>query len=182
MRTSYIATTSEASALQSGEQTAIIVKMKVQPQEGWSITKSIEHKCGNFFVERKGTLYTVPYIKSPYTLNEPVYVREAWCHCDTEEGNLGFAYKDDKYAKKFIGWQSPITMPRSAARTWFKPVRCEVVRVQSILSNSELLYPLTCGIDGIDCGQILYKHAVSKLGQQAWDNNDCVFYYKIERI
>lgn len=79
-------------------------------------------------------------------------------------------------------WNSPATMPKSAARTRFKVVGVEVVRVQSILSNSELLYPLTGGADGIECGQILYKLITAKFGQQAWDNNHFIWYFKIEKL
>jgi hypothetical protein len=166
MRKSYIATTSEASALHSGEQTAIIVKMGKQPPAyGCRI---VDNQI--LYEDPQGNVHSRADI--PYALNEPVYVREAWL----------YRHKHDKYYHKadyplvqpyaHQGWQSPITMPRSSARTWFKPVSCDVVRVMQI--------------DGIcadvDVPESVQSYIISKLGQSAWDNNDYVFYYKIEKI
>jgi hypothetical protein len=72
-----------------------------------------------------------------------------------------------------LPWQSAATMPVSAARTRFIPVSCEAVRVREIEYDEAKLI----------CNPLDYKeYAIHKLGQTAWDNNDYIFYYKIEKI
>ena len=167
MRKTYIATTQEAKALHDGTQTAIITKMRVQQNKvDWNPIVVGKNKG---WCDEHGRA-----IPAPYTIGQEVVVREKWIDPLFWDGELG--------ETPDVKWNSPATMPVSAARTRFTPVSCEAVRVQSILGNSGLLYPLTCGKDGIECGRNLYKHSVRKLGQSAWDNNHYVFYYKIEKI
>jgi hypothetical protein len=51
------------------------------------------------------------------------------------------------------------------------PVSCEAVRVRDV--RGEII-----GIGYVEWS----RYIVSKLGQSAWDNNDYIFYYKIEKI
>ena len=202
MRKSYIATTSEASALHRGEQTAIIVKMGKQPPAyGCRI---VDNQI--LYEDPQGNVHSRTGI--PYALNEPVYVREAWgsfypldenenvitsakitilkSHWsdDTEEWSWADMNKNiiDREDNPPI-WKSPVTMPRSSARTRFKPVSCEVVRVQE--TTKYMLLALNCK-GTLGYAPIWYeeyqRRMVAKLGQSAWDNNDYVFYYKIEKI
>ena len=128
MRNSYIANSAEALNLHNGTQTAIVVALKQQP----IISDGVARLKNSIAVPNEIGLKQLVDIYSPYALGQEVYVRECWCPCDTEEGNLGYAYKDDEYAEKFVGWQSPATMPKSAARTRFKIVGCEAVRVKDL--------------------------------------------------
>ncbi len=210
MRKTYIATTQEAKALHDGTQTAIISKMRVQPDEN-GVRYMPNPQCLNWeqiYKERwKPYILTTNEgediaVDPPYAIGQEVVVREVWAETCDEYGAPIIAFKDG--GAHYIGpeneylaecksawsidnypscgkWRSPATMPLSAARTRFRIVSCEAVRVQSILGNSGLLYPLTCGKDGIECGRNLYKHSVHKLGQSAWDNNDYIFYYKIDK-
>jgi hypothetical protein len=135
MRKTYIATTQEAKALHDGTQTAIIVKHSNKP---------------------------------PYAIGQEVVAREAWQqeanYIDTSigwgwEATDNYLYKADgnelpNDSMCFSTWRSPATMPVSAARTRFRIVSCEAVRIKDFEEE-----------------QIL-----------AWDNNAYVFYYKIEKI
>jgi hypothetical protein len=141
MRNSYIANSAEALNLHNGSQTAIVVAMKVQPTPNKFNPQNVDFEMSKGDRRHKGTNVKPENLNcpllgilnlSPYALGQEVYVRECWCLCDTEEGNLGYAYKDDEYAEKFVGWQSAATMPKSAARTRFKIVSCEAVRVKDL--------------------------------------------------
>lgn len=72
MKHSYIANPQEAAALHAGKQTAIVVKMKLQPPRyGISIRDGyglIEDPEGNVHAK----------FKTPYQLGQEVYVREKW--------------------------------------------------------------------------------------------------------
>ena len=224
MRNSYIANSSEALNLHSGSQTAIVVAMKVQPknteQTLCTITEGNGSESGKHFwcnvVDFSCTNQTETF-DAPYALGQEVYVRECCCPCDTEEGNLGYAYKDDEYAEKFVGWQSPATMPKSAARTRFKIVSCEAVRVKD-LKGSPKAFEDFCKQFGIKkiplskpygvnkathayslvdmqgSDEYLYDNCLrdyygafgyyiaKKLGNNTWDNNHFIWYYKIEKL
>jgi hypothetical protein len=185
MKRTYIATTSEAKALHDGTQTAIIVKMRVQPKMMLHNTPVTDTGSKVMFwaqtadSERK-------LISAPYAIGQEVVVREAWL----------YRHKHDKYYHKadypdfepyaHQGWQSPATMPVSAARTRFRIVSCEAVRVKDLEEKQVL------ALGGWEYKSLPYhkstilslKHliAVPKLDQSAWGNNDYVFYYKIEKI
>ena len=77
------------------------------------------------------------------------------------------------------------TMPVSAARTRFIPVSCEAVRVRDV--TAYMILPLLSlkSIYNRNIVNLLsdfHKYATGKLGQSAWDNNDYIFYYKIEKV
>jgi hypothetical protein len=77
-------------------------------------------------------------------------------------------------------WQSPATMPQSAARTKFKVVGVEVVRVRDLtveqVCNAGKEYiPLHYSVT-------VQTYIVDKFGQQAWDNNEFIWYFKIEKL
>jgi hypothetical protein len=192
MKKSYIATQSEASALHSGEQTAIIVKMGKQPPAyGCSI---LDNQI--LYEDPQGNVHSRTGI--PYALNEPVYVREK-CYQLGEYKLLSLGETGD-YEQQFctdhifrfgavpnnphrvVGAAS---MPRSAARTFFEPVSCEAVRVQGITANmilSIISLNTIYNRNAVNIMSEFHRHIVPKIGQTAWDNNDYVFYYKIEKI
>jgi hypothetical protein len=188
MRNSYISNSAEALNLHNGTQTAIVVAMKVQPY----IDDKNNVKLGkvNYGKHLNDTPNWENFVKceSPYALGQEVYVRETWCPCDTEDGNIGYAYKDDEYAEKFVGWESPANMPKLAARTRFYIVSCEAVRVKDITEKQA--NQLACErLHEDDLGQTFKSHkrgferdAITRFGQSAWDNNDYIWYYKIEKI
>jgi hypothetical protein len=113
--------------------------------------------------------------KQPYAIGQEVVVREVWM----------YRHKHDKYYHKadypefepyaHQGWQSPATMPVSAARTRFRIVSCEAVRVRGVEGH-------VCNDLPIDLPCEYQQYIIHKLGQSAWDNNDYIFYYKIEKI
>lgn len=205
MKHSYIATGKEAELLHSGQQTAIIVPMKVQPEykpEGgyeWYVRDK----------QQRWVQYTTQTLidrLSPYTLHQPVYVRERyysgyvmdindnipddaelehWYFAETRDARPGGI--SDEYCYHLWGdnkecwprWQSPTTMPKSAARTWFVPVEVQAVRVRDLtveqVCNAGKEYiPLYCSIT-------VQNYIVDRFGQQAWDDNVFVWVYKIEK-
>jgi hypothetical protein len=70
--------------------------------------------------------------------------------------------------------KSAATMPKSAARTRFKIVGCEAVRVQGLTVGNGLELGCSSGNWGS-----ARKLIISKFGQSAWDNNDYIWFYKI---
>ena len=151
MKRTYIATTSEAKALHDGTQTAIIVK----------------HSN-----------------KQPYAIGQEVVVREKWGQYEPDPLYYMYAAKFPEGAKTYLydnvvcnmpRWQSPATMPVSAARTMFRIVSCEAVRVRELKFSQRHALNITRQGEH-------EAYIKSKLGQSAWDNNDYVFYYEIEKI
>lgn len=62
----------------------------------------------------------------PFAPGDLIWCREDWC--DTED--YGLMYKS---SSGFVfNWCSPVTMPKWAARTWFRVTGVEVRRVQTI--------------------------------------------------
>ena len=190
MRNSYIANSHEAAALHSGKQTAVVVKMKWQPtfsEDGYVY-------CGNFLERYKNDIvhedWTVQFTKdfAPYKLGQEVYVREA-CYSCTDGKETKFVYPDsrdeiaiielaaylneDNYAPIVFG--SPATMPQSAARTRFKVVDVEAVRVMDMAYRDAIKLPIRHVAE-------YAQYAINKFGQQAWDENHFIWYFKIEKI
>jgi hypothetical protein len=212
MRKTYIATTQEAKALFDGTQTAIISKMRVQPKDCSHIHRQTDEDCpwrnepqklnvGHFDnavcsycgygIGGDGS-FMFPI---PYAIGQEVVVREAWVYVydsltntTTPEAKTGGTFEHFGGAR----WQSPATMPVSAARTRFRIVSCEAVRVRDVTEEQakQLAVELYKNKDGSYGGweaPMTYKESaelylIHKLGQSAWDNNDYVFYYKIEKI
>lgn len=184
MRNSYIANSSEALNLHNGSQTAIVVAMKVQPK-----SSDVIERNGKITVFEPDNVF--PLIGC-YRIGQEVYVREKWV----------YRHKHDKYYYKadhsefepycHQGWESPATMPKSAARTRFIPVSCEAVRVKEMTEEQAKLLCLELykNLDGTFGGHgapTTYKaqfqyYAIAKFGKSAWDNNQFIWYYKIEKI
>ena len=218
MRNSYIANSSEALNLHNGTQTAIVVAMKVQPK-------------GSDVIERNGKITVFepdnvfPLIGC-YRIGQEVYVRESWYTYTPVIGyrkdngrpifdtQTKIGYKADAVVSYM---QSPATMPKSAARTRFKIVGREAVRVKD-LKGSPKAFEDFCKQFGIKkiplskpygvnkathayslvdmkgSDEFLYENCLrdyygafgyyiaQKLGNNTWDNNDYIWYYKIENI
>ena len=138
----------------------------------------------------------------PYAIGQEVVVRETWYtgyvlddnddipdgaplqhwyYADTKDSRP--SDMSDSYCYHLWGdnkecwprWQSPATMPVSAARTRFIPVSCEAVRVREMDWHM-------CKATPIETPEECQQYIKGKLGQSAWDNNDYIFYYKIEKI
>jgi hypothetical protein len=216
MRNSYIANSHEAAALHSGKQTAVVVKMKVQPKKIYADYYDIDIRNGKYGYYNKGALIhnvvkDLLFIRcAPYQLGQEVYVREKWGKIDMSDSDdfsdLCYVHFSDEdsislidvpgYGDCFLGWQSPATMPQSAARTRFKVVGVDVERVRDvpkskwidligyiINNNSEVLY---CNypddVSWFDNSEDSYKsYIIAKIGQQAWDENHYVWFLKIEK-
>jgi hypothetical protein len=186
MRKSYIANSAEALNLHNGTQSAIVVKMKVQPK-------------GSDVIERNGKITVFepdnvfPLIGC-YRIGQEVYVRESWMNVydsikkkTIPEAKTGGTFEHFSGAR----WNSAATMPKSAARTRFKIVSCEAVRVLS-LQPSHLLSVLkgeykelinyTLDKPHINLYDYIEDYIISRFGQSAWDNNHFIWYYKIEKI
>jgi hypothetical protein len=87
-------------------------------------------------------------------------------------------------------------MPKSAARTRFRIVSCEAVRVKEMdgehgwllginkdyffRNNISLREANTPSDD--DIRPELKKCMIAKFGKSAWDNNDYIWFYKIEKL
>jgi hypothetical protein len=211
MRNSYIANTHEAAALNSGKQTAVVVRMRVQPpkygisiRDGYGIIEDPEGNVHSKF-------------KAPYQLGQEVYVRERWGQYEPDPLYYMYAADSPEGAKTHMygytvcnvpPWQSPATMPQSAARTKFKVVGVEVVRVRDVSEEQAVWLNIRsitkdgvkykyglCGDDGLPFGSgwkwcdfkdgfsdAWQSYIISKFGQQAWDNNEFIWYFKIEKI
>ena len=202
MRNSYIANSHEAAALNSGKQTAVLVKMKVQPTPNKFNTEKVDFEFRNSKQYRAGRNFDVQNLNdqffgildfAPYQLGQEVYVREKWaeyknlydcmrgcdrvCICNKE-----YVYNSENLSTdEHSALQSPATMPKSAARTRFKVVGVEAVTLIGILANSHYLSKVTCGVTAADSVWILHKLIMSKIGRQAWDENHYVWFFKIEK-
>ena len=118
--------------------------------------------------------------KQPYAIGQEVVVREAYWHNEVADS---YYYKALEYCPEEMNtaiqwgltWRSPATMPVSAARTRFIPVSCEAVRVRDMIFSQRHFLNVTRQGEH-------EAYIKSKLDQSAWDNNDYVFYYKIEKI
>jgi hypothetical protein len=180
--------------MHNGSQTAIVVAMKLQPknteQTLCTITEGNGSESGKHFwcnVVDFSCTNQPETLNAPYALGQEVYVRETWNNgYSTITGESeGYFYKiNPVHRYKNSVWHSPITMPKSAARTRFKIVGCEAVRVyyvsfdsiRSILGYDEN-YKNTTNLTGY-----FRHHIITRFGQSAWDNNDYIWYYKIEKI
>lgn len=177
MKKSYIATDKEAALLHIGQQTEIIVPMKVQPEykpEGgfeWYVRDN----------QQRWVQYTTKTLidrLSPYALHQPVYVREK-CYQHGEYKILSLGETGD-YEQKFctdykyhFGNKPTVphrvigagSMPKKAARTWFVPVEVQAIRVHDItekMARSLNIRAMTkdgntykwglCGNDGLPYG------------------------------
>ena len=210
MKQTYIATTQEAKALHDGTQTAIITKMRVQPKDCSHIHRITDELCewrnepqrmntyGNYIacsfcgygIEISGE-YMFPI---PYAIGQEVVVREKWGQYEPDPLYYMYAAKFPEGAKTYLydnvvcnmpRWNSPATMPVSAARTRFIPVSCEAVRVRDVTADMILPILSLKSIYNRNIVNLLsdfHKYATGKLGQSAWDNNDYIFYYKIEKV
>ena len=182
MRNSYIANSHEAAALNSGKQTAVLVKMKVQPK--LSITELVVRHDHILHKTEEGVIPKIDPL--PYKLGQEVYVREKWaeyknlydcmrgcdrvCICNKE-----YVYNSENLsAEERSALQSPATMPQSAARTRFKVVEVEAVRVRDMAYRDAIKLPIRHVAK-------YAQYAINKFGQQAWDNNDYVWFFKIEK-
>jgi hypothetical protein len=223
MRNSYIANTHEAAALNIGKQTAVVVKMKVQPpkygiaiRDGYGI---IEDPEGNVHAR----------FKTPYKLWQEVYVREAWITChkdqsiDGEPKKISPWSKDQVVAYKLADgsnsthpvygkgrFERATNMPKCMSRTRFKVLGVEAVRVMDV-SEDDILNIIDCkSVDTLGDDYYNYyrdylgskneqdwpwfgetkdgvskswqSYIISKFGQQAWDENHFIWYFKIEKI
>lgn len=231
MKKSYIANDKEAVLLHSGQQTAIIVPMKVQPVDCSHIHKMSDEICEwrNSPMELlvfdgigaackycgNGVNYGGEYeIKSPYALHQPVYVREKWHkagYWQHPQTNESVSHVEDEpwfWCRESLVvipqdtnmtflQQSPVTMPKGIARTWFVPVEVQAIRVRDLTQEQCRCLPIKPqphrpAIEGCrphadnsinrDCFVCPSKHyIVQKLGQQAWDENHFIWYYKIKK-
>lgn len=182
---SIIANNTDAAGFADGSKTGFIVPIKVQPYLD---------KMGNFCQGKinygqnlDGTPQLENFAKctAPYSIGQEVSVREAWCdgfdisgfdgheYCVKSDIDPIFRTRDNWVEPK---WNSPATMPISAARTIIIPTSVKCVRVQDVCA-------LKMGFRGtaIECVQQFYKYLVAKYGQAAWDNNIYVFFYECKR-
>jgi hypothetical protein len=225
MRKSYIANSAEALNLHNGTQTAIVVVMKVQPTPPKAIYAQDDCKIvisdtailqvGLYASRVLWNCKKHPHIKDctvwennlPYALGQEVHVREAWCMPDDEYFYKANGMQKHEHYLWDGKWNSAATMPKSAARTRFKIVSCEAVRVRDITeeqakilldkSGTGKLGSPICWRDYLAIGakychtkdnmrwhwsDSLESYIITRFGNSAWDNNDYIWYYKIEKI
>lgn len=234
MRNSYIANTHEAAALHSGKQTAVVVKMKVQPTPNKFNPEKVDFEFRNSKQNRAGRNLDVQNLNdqffgildfAPYQLGQEVYVREKWykggfwqhpqlsesvSHIEDEPWfwhKITVVSIPESSRLTYLP-QSPATMPQSAARTRFKVVDVEAVRVRDVSEEQAVWLNIRsitkdgvkykyglCGDDGLPFGSgwkwcdfkdgfsdAWQTYIISKFGQQAWDENHFIWYFKIEKI
>lgn len=195
MRTTYIASTSEARNLHLGKQTAIVTIVKPQPtftnkDEVIKVNTFIEDGNKMRFVAHSVGATTSPLpIKLHYQPGQTIAVREK-CYEMGRYKALSIGETGDVEVTFCSEWDyeygaqrptkphrviSPATMPREAIRTHLlvKDVVC--VRVQDM--TSEQAQSILPDMSNIERMQALHR----KFGAGAWDNNVFVFITKIEK-
>jgi hypothetical protein len=187
MRNSYIANSAEALNLHNGSQAAIVVAMKVQPTPNKFNPQNVDFEMSKGDRRHKGTNVKPENLNcpllgildlSPYALGQEVYVREGWHkggHWQTQQLNECTNFKEDEdwfWHKETaitipentnFTWirKSPATMPKSAARTRFKIVSCEAVRVKD-LKGSQKAFEDFCKQFGIKKIPLSKPYGVNK--------------------
>lgn len=122
----------------------------------------------------------------------PFDVSDSWCINE---------YGHDK--RDWLSWSSAATMPKQAARTRFKIVGCEVVRVKEDMghgnatkilefdySEGQQFKNYAADWNKYNNSQFQFgdyrdswqSYIISRFGKSAWDNNDYIWYYRIEKI
>lgn len=190
MKRTYIATTQEAKALHDGSQTAIIVKHSSKQPYAIGQEVVVREKWGRFYPldenENIVTSAKINMLESQWSDDT-----DEWAWADMDKNIIDC---DDNPPV----WQSPATMPLSAARTRIRIVSCEAVRVREMTQEqcrylpispqphrpaSEGCVPHADNSINRDCFVCPSKHyIIHKLGQQAWHENHYVFYYKVQKI
>jgi hypothetical protein len=138
-------------------------------------------------------------IASPYRIGDRLWVRETWAEC-TECGGVvyrvnGEHAKCENCADGYGGrWRPSVHMPRRAARTFLTVTGVRVERVQDISeadASAEGVERIAYGPFEIDGHPVhpmtsTYYDAFAALwtsihGPGAWERNDWVWVYEIER-
>mgnify|MGYP002710977717 CR=1 FL=1 len=135
-----------------------------------------------------------PERRSPYQVDDILYVRETWdCYPEYEDENAPaiYYYKADGDFRpeeyRNIGWISPIHMPKEAARIWLRVTDVRVERLQDITEDEvwdegfRFKPPCltrvsadghTCDLDGPCTSSIKYCDMTmgELFGRELWDN------------
>jgi hypothetical protein len=153
----------EVLALLEGRKTRFSILMKPQPIDCFHIHQQADEMCewrdkpmdlmpdrtnpnewycrlcGNGVMPSGKSMY-----KSPYSIGELIYVREAWrlLKAGYIALNRGFGhssmpsqYEYKANSEKTGPWKSPVTMPKSAARIFLKVVDVKRMRVQDMTED-----------------------------------------------
>lgn len=170
----------DARAVLEGKKKAHVVPVNPQPPEGANFLSlsddvSIIRTDGQGMErdQRAEGLYATferegwpefPVFKAPYRPGDVLYARESWClwygheylyGADDQDVNVG-KMRRRKSEDPLNRWRSPVTMPRDAARLFFKVMDMKVMRLRDLSVQ-----------DAIDCGIELsgqYQEAARRCG------------------
>lgn len=124
--------TEEVKAILDGRQSLFYEVIK--PQPNWTNCRFVDGRIEDY----KG--YSIGYVdireRAKYKPGEILYVKERWAFITNEIGFYAY-YKYVYYAGNNLSyvrpkWQSPVTMPKEAARIFLKVKDVQVKRVQDI--------------------------------------------------
>ena len=93
-----------------------------------------------------------PERRSPYQLEDILYVRETWGHPISLNSDKQYVFRADKIAESGFKndshiWRPSIHMPKEAARIWLKVTDVRVERLQSITEEGAIRE----GAEGDEC-------------------------------
>lgn len=93
-----------------------------------------------------------PERRSPYQLEDILYVRETWGHPISLNSDKQYVFRADKIAESGFKndshiWRPSIHMPKEAARIWLKVTDVRVERLQSITEEGAIRE----GAEGEEC-------------------------------
>lgn len=147
---SIILSTPFVRAVLAGRKTMHSVPIVPQPPAGWflqdcpTITEEIGHQWTEHDWDDDMMGWFPDYehgIKPPYRAGQIVPVREAWVKYGRKyfyraDANIeGSRAYDNEHFNIYLGWKSPATMPRAAARIWLKVLDCRPQRVREITED-----------------------------------------------
>lgn len=163
MRKSIILNTHQVTRLQDTGSLVVVDMVNPQPVHG-----SLEIS-GNELLHTQpdGFVDCAQYpIKIPYTIGSSLYVRERWGILGEEIVSISdlTTYKDGNLDFNYTKWQSPATMPKSAARLFPVVESREVVRCRDVTKEQDETYKINFCL-----------YIISRFGQSFWDTNGFIF-------
>jgi len=151
---SVLFSTPMVQAILDGRKTMTRVVVKPQPEyscgQGYVMSSTAKSREGCFIFGPTETSALCEFIKPLYQPGDVLYVQETWrcldyeqidgqwsaqlCYKAGQNDNLHrvYWYDGEQTIYDKIGWRSPVTMPREAARIWLRVTDVRVERVQDI--------------------------------------------------
>jgi len=168
------------------QQNVIVKRIPIKPQPdkehqyyGGEVTHSTDKKllgCVGFMISPLARI-DHDFRKPPYQPGQVVYVKETWnilsnSGIDTYEYAACF---EENWMKSY--WRPASTMPKAAARLWYKIISVKAVRLQDITEEEAIKSGITEFFFSDDLpdevlerlsGKRFFNHAKKRRGQGVW--------------